>query len=208
MACNTWRCDPPSDAADLVRRHGYSSCGNSVATFRVITSSEGVVTGKRGAVSGITSAVNLSKGGGEATRQTALQPGRGVDVHVGPFEPHGHVIPDEGVARSDATDPMPNPLSPAARPTRPPLIHSITLHVPQSFRDVLIRCVYMGGHFTGGRREAGEAMNLWELFPSICGYERIGDQVRLYVDGPKPQPNFTRRRGVRTAVFRLYASGR
>ena len=48
-------------------------------------------------------------------------------------------------------------------------------------------------------------MNLWKIFPSICGYERIGDQVRLYVDGPTPQPNFTRRRGVRTALFRLHA---
>ncbi|MBY0456620.1 MAG: hypothetical protein K2V38_04730, partial [Gemmataceae bacterium] len=48
-------------------------------------------------------------------------------------------------------------------------------------------------------------MNLWEIFPSICGYERIGDQVRLYVDGPTPQHSFTRRRGVRTALFRLYA---
>lgn len=48
-------------------------------------------------------------------------------------------------------------------------------------------------------------MNPWKIFPSICGYERIGDQVRLYVDGPRPQPSFTRRRGVRTALFRLFA---
>lgn len=68
--------------------------------------SEGAVTGERGAVSGMSSAVNLSKGGGEATRQTALQPGRGVDVHVGPFELHGHVIPNEEVDHSDATGPM------------------------------------------------------------------------------------------------------
>ncbi len=68
--------------------------------------SEGAVTGERGAVSGISSAVNLSKGGGEATRQTALQPGDGVDVQVGPFQHLTHVIPDDGVARSDATGPV------------------------------------------------------------------------------------------------------
>jgi hypothetical protein len=48
-------------------------------------------------------------------------------------------------------------------------------------------------------------MNLWDIFPSICGFERVGDQVRLYVDGPTPTPSFTRRRGVRTPLFHLYA---
>ena len=48
-------------------------------------------------------------------------------------------------------------------------------------------------------------MNLWKLFPSICGYECVGDHLRLYVDGPTPQHSFNRRRGVRTALFRLYA---
>lgn len=49
-------------------------------------------------------------------------------------------------------------------------------------------------------------MNLWEVFPLICGYERVGlDQVRLYVEGPTPVPNFTRQRGVRTPLFHLYA---
>jgi hypothetical protein len=50
-------------------------------------------------------------------------------------------------------------------------------------------------------------MNLSQVFPLICGYERIGDQVKLYVDGPKPQPSFVRRRGVRTSLFHLYAGG-
>src|SRR4051812_42143270 len=49
-------------------------------------------------------------------------------------------------------------------------------------------------------------MNLWAMFPLICGYERVArDQVRLYVEGPKPVPNFTRRQGVRTPLFHLYA---
>jgi hypothetical protein len=47
-------------------------------------------------------------------------------------------------------------------------------------------------------------MNLWNIFPLVAGYERVGDQVRLYVEGPKPAPSFTRRRGVRTALFHLY----
>ncbi len=49
-------------------------------------------------------------------------------------------------------------------------------------------------------------MNLWKTFPLICGYERVGrDQVRLYVDGPTPTPSFDRERGVRSALFHLYA---
>lgn len=49
-------------------------------------------------------------------------------------------------------------------------------------------------------------MNLWAVFPLICGYERVGrDQVRLYVTGPKPAASFTRRQGIRTSLFRLYA---
>lgn len=48
-------------------------------------------------------------------------------------------------------------------------------------------------------------MNMWDVFPLICGYERVGDQVRLYVDGPTPQQSFTRRRGVRSLLFHVYA---
>ena len=48
-------------------------------------------------------------------------------------------------------------------------------------------------------------MNMWDIFPLIAGYEQIGDQVRLYVDGPTPEPSFTRRRGARTPLFRLYS---
>lgn len=48
-------------------------------------------------------------------------------------------------------------------------------------------------------------MNIWDIFPLIVGYERVGDQVRLYVDGPTPEPSFTRQRGVRTPLFHLYA---
>ena len=49
-------------------------------------------------------------------------------------------------------------------------------------------------------------MNLWEVFPLICGYERVGhDQLRLYVEGVTPVPSFTRRQGVRSQLFRLYS---
>lgn len=50
-------------------------------------------------------------------------------------------------------------------------------------------------------------MNLWDTFPLIAGYEQVGEQLRLYVDGPTPQPSFTRKRGVRTPLFHIY-SGR
>lgn len=65
--------------------------------------------------------------------------------------------------------------------------------------------VYPGGHFVSVTGCA--VMNLWETFPLVCGYEVIGDQVRLYLDSPTPVPDFTRERGVRSPLFRLY-SGR
>jgi hypothetical protein len=48
-------------------------------------------------------------------------------------------------------------------------------------------------------------MNWWSVFPFVCGYECVGDQVRLYVDGPSPTLSFTRQQGVRTPLFRLYS---
>lgn len=49
-------------------------------------------------------------------------------------------------------------------------------------------------------------MNLWAVFPTICGYERVGrDQLRLYVESVTPQPNFSRQRGERSPLFHLYA---
>jgi hypothetical protein len=48
-------------------------------------------------------------------------------------------------------------------------------------------------------------MNWWSVFPFVCGFERVGDQVRLYVDGPTPTPSFDRRQGVRSPLFRLYS---
>lgn len=47
-------------------------------------------------------------------------------------------------------------------------------------------------------------MNWSHLFPFVCGYEVLGDQVRLYLDWPTPTVNFNRRRGERTPLFRLY----
>jgi hypothetical protein len=48
-------------------------------------------------------------------------------------------------------------------------------------------------------------MNWWSVFPFVCGYECVGDQVRLYVDGPTPTPSFSRQQGVRSPLFRLYS---
>lgn len=51
-------------------------------------------------------------------------------------------------------------------------------------------------------------MNFWAIFPTICGYERVGpDRLRLYVEGPTPESRLDRPRGVRTSLFRLYAGG-
>lgn len=48
-------------------------------------------------------------------------------------------------------------------------------------------------------------MNPWELFPLIAGYECVNGQLRLYVDSPRPELSFTRCRGTRTPLFRLYS---
>ena len=50
-------------------------------------------------------------------------------------------------------------------------------------------------------------MDWWRIFPFVCGYERAGGQVRLYVEGPTQTASFDRQVGVRTPLFRLY-SGR
>lgn len=47
-------------------------------------------------------------------------------------------------------------------------------------------------------------MDLWQLFPTISGYEWVEGRLRLYVDGPNPKASFTRDRGVRTVLFHLY----
>lgn len=49
-------------------------------------------------------------------------------------------------------------------------------------------------------------MDLWKVFPTICGFEQVGpDQLRLYVDSPDPVPRFDRPRGTRSDLFRLYS---
>lgn len=48
-------------------------------------------------------------------------------------------------------------------------------------------------------------MNLWDTFATICGYEVVGGQLRLYLDSPTPTRSYTRERGVRSPLFRLYA---
>lgn len=47
-------------------------------------------------------------------------------------------------------------------------------------------------------------MNCANVFLCACGYERIGDQVRVYVESADPQPNFHRQRGERSSLFHLY----
>lgn len=47
-------------------------------------------------------------------------------------------------------------------------------------------------------------MDWWRVFPFVSGFEQVGGQVRLYLDGPTPTASLDRQRGVRTALFRLY----
>jgi len=49
-------------------------------------------------------------------------------------------------------------------------------------------------------------MNLWDTFATVCGYEVVGDQLRLYLDSPTPARSYTRERGVRSHLFRLLAA--
>ena len=48
-------------------------------------------------------------------------------------------------------------------------------------------------------------MNWVNVLACSCGYERVGEQVRVYVEGADPQPNFHRQGGARSALFHLYA---
>ncbi len=48
-------------------------------------------------------------------------------------------------------------------------------------------------------------MDWLEVFLCACGYEQLGDQIRVYVDGPTPAPSVARFSGVRTQLFRLFA---
>ena len=47
-------------------------------------------------------------------------------------------------------------------------------------------------------------MDLDALFVYVAGYERVGDQYRLYVDGPVPKPQLHRRVGERTHLFHIF----
>lgn len=48
-------------------------------------------------------------------------------------------------------------------------------------------------------------MNWANVLACSCGYEQIGEQVRVYVESAEPQPSFNRQRGARSALFHLYA---
>lgn len=43
------------------------------------------------------------------------------------------------------------------------------------------------------------------LLARACGYEEAEGKVRVYVEGPVPTPSFSRRRGVRSPLFHLFA---
>lgn len=43
------------------------------------------------------------------------------------------------------------------------------------------------------------------LFLIACGYEDNGQEFRLFLEGPNPQPSVNRPRGVRTNLFYLFA---
>lgn len=48
-------------------------------------------------------------------------------------------------------------------------------------------------------------MNWANVFGCACGYERVGEQVRVYVESAEPKPTFNLLRGRRAELFHLYA---
>ncbi|QJW97246.1 hypothetical protein [Frigoriglobus tundricola] len=48
-------------------------------------------------------------------------------------------------------------------------------------------------------------MNWGGVFVFACGYEQVGNQIRLYVESANPPPNFNRRCGARSPLFHLYS---
>ena len=47
-------------------------------------------------------------------------------------------------------------------------------------------------------------MNIDVLLTTCCGIEDDGEAIRFYLDGPNPEPSFTRERGVRGGLFHLF----
>jgi len=47
-------------------------------------------------------------------------------------------------------------------------------------------------------------MDVDRLFLIACGYEDNGQEIRLFLEGPNPQPSFSRPRGVRTNLFYFF----
>jgi hypothetical protein len=43
------------------------------------------------------------------------------------------------------------------------------------------------------------------LLLTACGIEDDGESVRVYVDGPTPEPSYTRDRGIRSDLFHLFS---
>lgn len=56
-----------------------------------------------------------------------------------------------------------------------------------------------------GSHQPGTVMDLDILFVYVAGYEKVGDQYRLYVTGPVPEPQLHRRVGEKMPLFHLFA---
>jgi lysophospholipid acyltransferase (LPLAT)-like uncharacterized protein len=50
------------------------------------------------------------------------------------------------------------------------------------------------------------AMQVERLFLLCCGFEDDGNEVKVYLDSPDPQPSITRQHGVRTSLFHLFVA--
>ncbi|MGH7072232.1 MAG: hypothetical protein ACREFO_19780 [Acetobacteraceae bacterium] len=48
------------------------------------------------------------------------------------------------------------------------------------------------------------AMQVERLFLLCCGFEDDGNEVKVYLESPDPQPSISRQQGVRTPLFHLF----
>jgi hypothetical protein len=48
-------------------------------------------------------------------------------------------------------------------------------------------------------------MDVQQLFLVACGYEDTGDEIRVFLDSPTPEPSVSRKRGQRASLFHLFA---
>jgi hypothetical protein len=48
-------------------------------------------------------------------------------------------------------------------------------------------------------------MDVQQLFLVACGYEDTGEEIRVFLDSPTPEPSVSRKRGQRASLFHLFA---